>query len=98
MHDDTATATIGNTTDGEPARYEWTDGESPSTAVASAIATETNRDVADVPQLYRFVDTDALDALVTGRDGHPENVRLSFTCEEIHVVVDSNGSILLRPL
>jgi hypothetical protein len=78
---------------GDPARYEYGDVTSPSGAVVEAVADATGRESLDLPILERAVDTDALDALVA-RDTDA-TTRVSFTYDEVDVVVDSDGGIVV---
>lgn len=80
--------------DVEQLSFEWTAGEPPSVAVVEAIAAATGRDPTGVGPIYESVDTDALDALVSG--GTPDAgsaVHVSFTHEGVQVTVDSRGGI-----
>lgn len=78
---------------GDPARYEYGDGTSPSGAVIEAVADATGRESLDLPILERVVDTDALDALVT--HDSDATTRVSFTYDGVDVVVDSDGGIVV---
>jgi hypothetical protein len=88
------------TEDEEPTTHETTWSEHPSTAVAVAVAEEVGREPTDGPVLDDYIDTDALDELMTGRgsrNGDP--VRISFTFDGVEVTVDSDGGITMqRPL
>ncbi|WP_343195779.1 HalOD1 output domain-containing protein [Halovivax sp.] len=70
--------------------YSRSTGESPSVAVASALARFYDEAAADrIPRLYDYVDPDGLDALFADRpDGTPRGSgEVRFTVEDATVVV-----------
>lgn len=67
----------------------------PSVAVVQAVAEVAHRDPLDLEPLYRSVDTDALDAIVT--DAGDSNLSVSFDVEEFDVTVRGDASIEVRP-
>ena len=71
-------------------RYEPTAGESPSIAVATALAEHFGEDVtASTVRLYDYVDPEALDALFAEtRTGNTRSVRsIEFVVEDVTIVV-----------
>lgn len=75
-------------------RSDWGRSDGPSEAVVEAVAAVTDRDPTTVPPLYYWVDTDALDGLLThdGADAAAE-VHVSFGYDGVDVVVDSTGGL-----
>lgn len=79
-------------------RYEWSDRGDPSTVLIEAVAAETDRDVTTMPPLYDHVDPEALNALVATRTGVTSaTVTVSFTYDGIDLLLDSDGTIGIRP-
>lgn len=71
--------------------------ESPGVHIVAAIAAITDTDTADLDQLDRYVDADALDALFRPtREQRGNHGSLSFVYEGFRVVVHSDGEIELR--
>jgi hypothetical protein len=73
----------------------WSDR--PSTAIAMALAAALDREPTDGPALDGYIDTDALDNLLSAdppRRGGP--TRISFVYDGVEVVVDSDGEIIVR--
>jgi|GEM_PF-2351410 len=81
--------------DGSVVRWEWTERDGTSVAVATALAVATGRDVTEMAPLARSVDADALDGLMAGRRGD-DLVRVSFRHEGVDVWVASDGEIAVR--
>lgn len=73
---------------------DWTRSDGPSQAVVEAVAAVTDRDPTTMPPLYYWVDTDALDGLLThdGADDAAE-VHVSFDYDGVDVVVASTGTL-----
>jgi len=72
-------------------RTEWTATGTPSEGVVDAVATAADCDPLDIEPLQRYVDGDALDALVGGAaDG---SVRVAFEYDQFSVVVESSGTV-----
>lgn len=67
----------------------------PSMAVVEAVAEVSHSDPMDLEPLYRSVDTDALDSIVTYADG--SGVSVSFEVETFDVSVYGDGTIEVRP-
>lgn len=85
------------TSDTDTIEYEWNGSAPPSTAIAEAIADETDRDPRHIPPLHEYVDADCLDSLVTRDSKNPnEDVTISFAYEDYVVVVSNDGSIELQ--
>lgn len=84
--------------DPNPRTYdaEWSDR--PSTGIALAAGAVTGRDPRGGPALDDYIDTDALDDLLSGdtpRRGGP--IRVSFEYDGLEISVDSDGGIVIRP-
>lgn len=72
-------------------RVEWTDAGQPSEGVVEALSAATDTDPLDTEPLQHYVDTESLDALVeSSRDDH---VRVTFTYDDLGVVVESSGAV-----
>jgi len=74
--------------------YDWSGGDSPSIAVAEAVAAVTNRSVTALPPVQEVVDADALDMLV--RSGDPLAVRVTIDYAGAAVTVTGDGQIRVR--
>ena len=86
------------TDDEEDTAYDTTWSEQPSTTIAMAVAEETGREPTDGPVLDEYIDTGALDDLLSGENprlGGP--IRVSFVYDGVEVTVDSDGGITVRP-
>jgi len=75
------------------ASLDWTDHDSPATAVAEAVAAATGRGASELAPLQRTVDADALDRLLDGDSNAPgadggSSIVVSFTYEDVTVHVD----------
>ncbi|WP_436929826.1 HalOD1 output domain-containing protein [Halosimplex halobium] len=75
--------------------YDWGGEDSPSIAVAEAVAAVTNRTVTTLPPVQEVVDADALDMLV--RSGDPLGVRVSIDYAGTDVTVTGDGRIRVKP-
>ncbi|WP_135365773.1 HalOD1 output domain-containing protein [Halosimplex halophilum] len=75
--------------------YDWSGDDSPSIAVAEAVAAVTNRSVTTLPPVQEVVDADALDMLV--RSGDPLGVRVSIDYAGTDVTVTGDGRIRVKP-
>jgi hypothetical protein len=75
------------------ASLDWTDHDSPATAVAEAVAAATGREASELAPLQRTVDADALDRLLDGDSNAPGggDVVVSFTYEGVTVRVDEHA-------
>lgn len=68
--------------------------EQPSVAIVETVAMATDSDPLEMPPLHRYVDVDALDALVAGSEDRPEgHVRVSFRYDGVDVVVRDGGRV-----
>jgi hypothetical protein len=74
--------------------YDWDGEDSPSIAVAEAVAAVTNRSVTALPPVQEVVDADALDMLV--RSGDPRAVRVTIEYAGADVTVTDDGRIRVR--
>ncbi|QPV64825.1 hypothetical protein I7X12_09570 [Halosimplex litoreum] len=75
--------------------YDWDGEDSPSIAVAEAVAAVTNRSVTALPPVQEVVDADALDMLV--RSGDPLAVRVTIDYAGTDVTITGDGRIRVRP-
>jgi hypothetical protein len=82
--------------DGGRARDGWDQSSPPSAAIVDAIAEATERDPTALPPLYRSVDSDALDTLLTRGMQRGEHVHVSFTYDGVRVSVGSDGNLSIR--
>lgn len=71
---------------------------SANAAVVDSVAAVLGRDPLDVDPLYEYVDTDALDALVSaaGRKASPY-LSASFRYEDADVTVRADGTVVVEP-
>ena len=86
--------TLGATRGALVHRTDWTDYESPSTAVVVAVANATGADQRELAVLNDHIDGDALDALVTDS---PSTVEVSFDYDGVGVTVSADGTIDIDP-
>jgi len=88
----------GRTSDGSGIvtfdHYDWSGEDSPSIAVAEAVAAVTNRSVTALPPVQDVVDADALDMLV--RSGDPLAVRVTVEYADVEVTVTGDGRVQVR--
>jgi len=83
--------------DADVASLDWTDHDSPATAVAEAVAAATGREASELTPLQRAVDADALGRLLdggsdaSGSDGGDRGIVVSFTYEGVTVRVDERA-------
>lgn len=76
------------------ARYGADSGRSPTEAIISALADAAGVDPLDLPPLYEFVDTNAIDNLFDRHDGATDaEAVLSFRVETWNVFVRADGRI-----
>lgn len=83
--------TDGPTSDRD--RYEWTQGDGPVLGTVEAVMEATGRDATDMPPLQDFVDTDALEAILTGVSPAGRATAVTFDYDGRRVRVDSDGRI-----
>lgn len=76
-------------------RYEWREAECPSTAFVQAVADATGRDPIDMPPLYEYVDTDALNDLMTSSAGGLGSVTVTVTYDGVMGQFNSDGELLV---
>lgn len=74
-------------------RTEWGAERPPSEAVVDAIAAATGRDPLQIEPLHNHVETDALNALLTPKTASDDSVQVTFSYEDLGVLVDSRGTI-----
>lgn len=75
---------------------EWDRSEQPSVEILEAVADATDHEPTALPPLYRSVDPDALDALLTGGVQRAEPVHVSFAYDDVLVSVGSDGDLTIR--
>lgn len=78
------------------AQFDWA-SVSPSMAVIETVSVATDREPTDVPSLYEFVDTDALDSLVEGGADVSDDTVVSFRFAGRRVTVRSSGEVVVGP-
>ncbi|NHN47014.1 hypothetical protein G9464_05310 [Halostella sp. JP-L12] len=82
---------------GSEYRYDVPAGEPPSVAVARALAAvRAEFPHETTPQLYDYVDPDALDAMFAEWGSHAETTKVEFDVEERTVVVRGHGEVVVR--
>jgi hypothetical protein len=84
----------GPTSNASVVRHDWTESGHPTVTLVEAVAAATDRTTTDLPSLYRSIDPDALDALVTAG---PPAVTVAFQYADVAVSVTGNGTIEIRP-
>lgn len=73
------------------ATFDW-ESIHPSTAVPEAVARAKGMDPTDLEPLYKYVETDALDALFGGRGGTGIQ-RVTFEFAEDRITVHKDGRV-----
>lgn len=84
-------------TDGTPSKeatYDWTAFDSPTTAIIEGATELLEKEVTELPQLYRYIDTDALDVLLRQEGRIP--IELTFEYGELIVSIDGTGRLRLE--
>lgn len=71
---------------------DWTRFESPSTAVVEAAAAATDRTATGLAPLQHYVDTEAMNAVMTDQKGE-QLIELTFSYDGLDVRVDSAGQV-----
>lgn len=79
-------------------RFDWTDRDEVAVALVSALAAELDRDVTDLPPLYRAVDPEALGALVvgTGDGGATASLAVEFEYVGLSLRLAADGTVTYR--
>lgn len=79
-------------------QYDWST-ISPSTAVVETVAVAVDRETTELDTLYDSLEPDALDTLIQKSSSSPalSPVRVTFTFADRHIVVDSEGEIVVEP-
>lgn len=77
--------------------FDFSETLTPTVAVAEAIAETTDADPTSGPPIYEYVDTDALDALLTESNGEIDSITVSFAYEGHTVVVNGSGQVVVEP-
>ena len=73
--------------------HDWKGSEPPTVAVVEAVAAATDRTPTELPLLQNTLDTDALNALLTGETA---SVTISFQYAGVIVSASGDGSIKIR--
>jgi hypothetical protein len=84
-------------TDSTPSKettYDWTTFDSPVTAIIEGATELLKKEATELPQLYRYIDTDALETLL-GQEGRTP-IELTFTYGELTVSIDGTGRLSLK--
>lgn len=76
--------------------YPLRDGESAAEAVVRAVSAETGIAPTDLPPLYSFVDSDALDELFTSADGDGRRHSVSFDYFGYRVQYGDGGEVTVE--
>lgn len=85
-------------TDPFQSHYDWS-VQSPSTAIVEAVAAASGREPTAIDTLYEYTDPDAIDALLSPRDGRsPPDVEITLTLWGCEVTADSDGRVAVRPV
>jgi len=81
----------------QPIRADWREYDSPCTAIVETVAAATGRKPTDLPPLADYIDTDGLNALVSGQSaGTDESARVTFAYADLEVTVGSDGETEIR--
>lgn len=78
-------------------KFEFSQSLTPTAAIARAIAEQTGSDPNDGPPLHDFVETDALNVLLTESNGNLDAISVSFTYDGYSVYVDGSGRVVVDP-
>lgn len=78
-------------------KFEFSSTLTPSVAVVEAVSDATDTDPTAGPPLHDFVDTDALNSLLTDPNSDPETVRLAFYYQGHEITVVGDGTVYVRP-
>lgn len=85
-----------DTTEDSPSsglRYDWSQYQEPSMAVVEAVAEFFDCDETELPSLHDELETDALNAMLTGNGNG--NVRVEFEYAGARVTIDGDGTLLV---
>lgn len=97
---DSSSANLGDA-DADLARadrtFEFSSSVTPSVAVSEAVAEATGTDPREGPPLYDYVDTDALNALLTESTGDSEALFVTFEYDGHEVTVGGDGTVSVAP-
>jgi len=77
----------------EAVHHDWKGSEPPTVAVVEAVAAATDRTPTGLPLLQNTLDTDALNALLTGETA---SVTISFQYAGVIISASGDGSIKIR--
>lgn len=93
-HDSETTDQTASTDEGPiTVRHDWTQSDHPSVTIVQAVAAATDRGTTELPPLQRYIDPDALEALLT-RGSSP--VEITFTYADSVISVNANGTIEIQ--
>lgn len=74
-------------------RYDWSRYQEPSMAVVEAVAEFLGCDEIDLPPLQDSLETDALNAVLTGHGNG--SVRIEFEYAGAWITIDGGGTLLV---
>lgn len=93
MNDD-PTDTSSEPTDRFGSTNGW-DDVVPSVSVIEHVTEATGRGSTELPPLHDYIDTDALDTLLTGKNA--ADVRISFRYAGVEVTAGGDGMLIVQP-
>lgn len=74
----------------------WTEYESPAVAIVSVTAIATDRSVTEIDPLERYIQTDALNAILTSRQAD-EQTECTLSYDGVRIRIDGAGDIDVWP-
>lgn len=74
-------------------KFEFSNNVTPSVAVVEAISEATGSDPFSGSPLHEYVDTDALNELLSEPKGEPENVQITFEYRRYEVTIVGDGTV-----
>lgn len=77
--------------------FEWTEYESPTVAVISAVSAVENTPPDELPPLSDSLDPDAINAIIEATDSSDGTVSVTFTYCNYEVVLFQRGELRLGP-
>lgn len=83
-----------DSTPSKEATYDWTAFDSPVTAIIEGATELLDKEATELPQLYRYIDTDALETVLVQENRTP--IELTFEYGELLVSIDGTGRLRLK--
>ena len=77
---------------GDGHRFDWREYERPSVAIATAVATVTDRDPMALDAIFDVIDPGAVNALL---DGSAPDIEISFHYEGCHISIHADGTLIV---